>query len=174
MLVNRSTQPFKKRVNSKYIDKTGFLSKLNNCIKDCDNFICVVRPRRFGKTITANMINAYYSKGSDTSDIFDKLKISQDETYHKYLNKYDTVYINMNNFVGLDDPNGDKFLSKLVSTLLKDLKNTFPKAFVNLDENPQVESMFMEINLFSLLMNGIVFLESTKTIPCYNKNMQNS
>ena len=156
MLVNRSTQPFKKRVNSKYIDKTGFLSKLNNCIKDCDNFICVVRPRRFGKTITANMINAYYSKGSDTSDIFDKLKISQDETYHKYLNKYDTVYINMNNFVGLDDPNGDKFLSKLVSTLLKDLKNTFPKAFVNLDENPQVESVFQEI--IDVYGNQFVFI----------------
>ena len=91
MLVNRSPQAVKDIVEGEFVDKTGLLAKLNQFIKDCENFICLLEPRGFGKTTTANMINAYYSKGSSTQDIFDKLNIAQDPLYHKYLNKYDTI-----------------------------------------------------------------------------------
>ena len=145
MLVNVGPESFIERVDGKYVDKTGLLAKLNQFIKDCEKFICVVRPRRFGKTITANMINAYYSKASDTSFIFDKLKISQDESYRKYLNKYDTIYLDMISFVQANDPNGDHFLSNLTTTLLEELKESFPKAFEKLKENAQLEEVLPKI-----------------------------
>ena len=156
MLVNVGPESFIERVDGKYVDKTGLLAKLNQFIKDCEKFICVVRPRRFGKTITANMINAYYSKASDTSFIFDKLKISQDESYRKYLNKYDTIYLDMISFVQANDPNGDHFLSNLTTTLLEELKESFPKAFEKLKENAQLEEVLPKI--LDVYDNQFVFI----------------
>ena len=156
MLVNRSPQAFKDIVKGEFVDKTGLLAKLNQFIKDCENFICLLEPRGFGKTTTANMINAYYSKGSSTQDIFDKLNIAQDPLYHKYLNKYDTIYLDMQCFVSLDDPNGEHFLSNLTSTLLGELKTSFPKAFEKLKENAQLEEVLPKI--LDVYDNQFVFI----------------
>ena len=61
--VNPDNSAFQDVLNSKvYVDKTGLLDYINNVIDTTDKFICNSRPRRFGKTITADMITAYYSK----------------------------------------------------------------------------------------------------------------
>ncbi|MBQ5513008.1 MAG: AAA family ATPase, partial [Bacteroidales bacterium] len=70
-----------------YVDKTMLISELNKFIDKGNQYICVSRPRRFGKTIAANMLCAYYSKGCDSRDIFKDLKISKADNYEKYLNK---------------------------------------------------------------------------------------
>ncbi|MCB6707581.1 AAA family ATPase, partial [[Clostridium] saccharogumia] len=62
-------------------------------------YICVSRPRRFGKSTDANMLVAYYSKGCDSSQIFNHLKISQTELYQKYLNQYNVIHLNMQDFL---------------------------------------------------------------------------
>ena len=59
-----------------YVDKTGMISELNRFIDTGNNYICISRPGRFGKTIAGNMINAYYSKGCDSRELFSPLKIS--------------------------------------------------------------------------------------------------
>ena len=59
-----------------YVDKSMIICELNKLLETDDNYVCVSRPRRFGKTMAANMIAAYYSKGCDSHEIFSDLKIS--------------------------------------------------------------------------------------------------
>ena len=68
-----------------YVDKTMMISELNKFIDKCNQYICVSRPRRFGKTFATNMLCAYYSKGCDSREMFQNLKISKADNYETYL-----------------------------------------------------------------------------------------
>lgn len=69
--VNPGNGAFQADVNAEiYVDKTGLLRFTNQVINTNAAFICNSRPRRFGKSVTANMLAAYYSKGSDSKNIF--------------------------------------------------------------------------------------------------------
>ncbi len=80
-----------------YVDKTDFISEMNKYVNTPQKYICFTRPRRFGKTVTAKMLSAYYSKGCDSKELFDDLKLSQDPSFLTHLNKYNVIYIDMNN-----------------------------------------------------------------------------
>ncbi len=94
---------FNSRNKSIFVDKTDFIDKLSDKINAEKRFFAVTRPRRFGKTVTAHMLLAYYSKGYDGQRIFDNLKISQKAGYAEHLNKYHVIYIDMNTIDGLFD-----------------------------------------------------------------------
>ena len=79
-----------------FVDKTDFIEITNKRLDEDDRFIAVTRPRRFGKTVTADMLLAYYSKAYAEQRIFDNLKISGKDSYTEYLNRYDVIYIDMN------------------------------------------------------------------------------
>ena len=79
-----------------FVDKTDFIEKMSAKIKSDKRFIAVTRPRRFGKTVTAHMLLAYYSKEYARKNIFDNLKITNEKNYEQHLNKYDVIYIDMN------------------------------------------------------------------------------
>ena len=73
---NSKVNAFQDVLNSKiYIDKTGLLEYTNSVIDTTSKFICNSRPRRFGKSITADMLTAYYSRSLDTEEIFEKLEV---------------------------------------------------------------------------------------------------
>ena len=94
--VNPDNSAFQKAVNSEiYVDKTGFLSYTNKVIDTKQAFICNSRPRRFGKSTTADMLAAYYSKGCDSENLFADLAVSDTEDFHKYLNKYDVIHFDV-------------------------------------------------------------------------------
>ena len=78
-----------------YVDKTMLISELNKFIDKGNQYVCVSRPRRFGKTIAANMLCAYYSKGCDSREMFKDLKISKADNYEKYLNKLNFIKIDV-------------------------------------------------------------------------------
>ena len=61
--------------------------------------LCVSRPRRFGKSMAADMLTAYYSRGCDSRELFQGLKIFEDKDFEKYLNQYDTIFLNMQEFL---------------------------------------------------------------------------
>ena len=86
-----------------FVDKTNFIEITNNRLNKDNRFLAVTRPRRFGKTVTAHMLLAYYSKGYAGSKIFDGLHISNRVDYLEHLNKYDVIYIDMNTIDGLFD-----------------------------------------------------------------------
>ena len=85
--------------SSIYVDKTGLLEYTNKVIGTLQAYICNSRPRRFGKSITANMLTAYYSKGCDSETIFADLEIGKSPDFKKHLNQYDVIKINMQSFL---------------------------------------------------------------------------
>lgn len=106
-----------------YVDKSGLLTLTNKMINSANNYICMSRPRRFGKTIAGNMIAAYYSKGCDSKEIFDRLKISDDPDYEKYLNKYNVIKIDLNSeYQNIKDKNAliGSIQNKVTGELIKE------------------------------------------------------
>ena len=79
-----------------FVDKTEFIEKMSSKINTQNRFIAITRPRRFGKTVTAHMLSAYYSKGYTGQNIFDKLEIANKPSFAEHLNKYNVLYIDMN------------------------------------------------------------------------------
>lgn len=88
--VNPDNSGFQTALNAEiYVDKTEIIGYTNRVLESTDAFICNSRPRRFGKSITADMLAAYYSKGCDSETMFSKYKISQTGNFRKYMNQYD-------------------------------------------------------------------------------------
>ena len=109
-----------------YVDKSMLISELNKFIDKSNKYICVSRPRRFGKTIATNMLCAYYSKGCDSREIFDKLKISKAKNYEKYLNKLNFIKIDVaSEYQNAGDK--DQMLVKLTAKVKKEFMSQFPK-----------------------------------------------
>ena len=98
--VNPGTKNFEKDINDDfYVDKSMLIKVLNNRINRRNCYCCVSRPRRFGKTMAANMIAAYYSKGCDSHEIFSNLKISKDSSFERNINKYNVIKLDINGAV---------------------------------------------------------------------------
>ena len=98
--LNPDNMDFQMALNSEiYVDKSELIKQTNVQIYTEQRFICVSRPRRFGKSMTANMLAAYYSRGCDSKEMFSKYKISADPCFEKHLNKYNVIHINMLDFV---------------------------------------------------------------------------
>ena len=94
--LNPKISAFQDVLNSKiYVDKTGLLEYTNSVIDTTAKFICNSRPRRFGKSITADMLTAYYSRGCDSEKLFSGLEISNAEDFKKHLNQYDVIHLDI-------------------------------------------------------------------------------
>ena len=98
--LNPGNESFKKALRSKiYIDKTEMISYTNNVLGTQQGYICVSRPRRFGKSMAANMLSAYYSKGCQSKEMFENLQISKTENMDSYLNQYNVIFLNIQHFL---------------------------------------------------------------------------
>lgn len=87
---------FKRTIESEiYVDKTELIEYINHILNTEQSFICNSRPRRFGKSITAHMLTAYYSKGCDSSEMFKNFNISRYEDYAGHLNKYNVIHLDI-------------------------------------------------------------------------------
>ena len=94
--VNPNNSAFQVALNSQiYVDKTGMIAYTNRVLGTMEGYICNSRPRRFGKSITANMLTSYYSKGCDSEAMFAGLEISKSADFKKHLNKYDVIHIDI-------------------------------------------------------------------------------
>ena len=98
--LNPGNEEFLRIINSEiYIDKTGLLKYTNRVINTLQSYICVSRPRRFGKSITAYMLAAYYSRECDSRQLFSKYEIAKEKNFEQYLNQYETIFLNMQEFL---------------------------------------------------------------------------
>lgn len=96
MFVNPGNGAFQVALNSEiYVDKTGFMKYTNKVMNTLQGYICNSRPRRFGKSVTANMLTAYYSKGCDSEEMFSDLEISKSPDFKEHLNKYDVIHLDI-------------------------------------------------------------------------------
>ena len=128
MFVNVDNRLFQRVRNSEYVDKSELIALTNNVIDTEEQFICVTRPRRFGKSVTVKMLNAYYSKGCDSKALFSDLKIASTPDFEKHLNQHDVIYLDMTEFADNKD-NGNMYLENLDTDVVSELKDTYPECF---------------------------------------------
>ena len=95
LYLNNDTQDLKHYYRDLFVDKSGALKVFNQILETREHFVCVSKPHCFGKTHMAALINAYYSKGSNTKAFFDDLEISKDKNYLKHLNKHNVLWLNI-------------------------------------------------------------------------------
>lgn len=98
--LNPGNEGFRKAIRSEiYVDKTGLIAYTNKYLDTEQQYICVSRPRRFGKSMALKMLAAYYGCGSDSADLFKGYKIEEEDSYKEYMNKYDVIFLNMQQFL---------------------------------------------------------------------------
>lgn len=123
--LNKGNDLFKKRLNSSiYVDKTGLIELTNQLIGTDDQYVSVSRPRRFGKSMTGNMLAAYYSKGCDSYQLFSDLKIAQSPTFEQHLNQYNVIHLTMTDFAG---NTVEEAVKRISNVLIKKLKKEYPE-----------------------------------------------
>lgn len=123
--LNPNNTDFQRALNSEiYVDKSMLIEYTNKEFFTEQGFICVSRPRRFGKSMAANMLTAYYSKGCDSREMFSGLKIAKSESFEKHLNKYNVIHINMVDFLGRSK-SIDDMLDYLSKRILHELKKEY-------------------------------------------------
>ena len=121
------------RVEPYFVDKTIMLEEIFPMVTSGNKHICITRPRRFGKTIMANMIAAFFSKVNDASDIFETLAISKVEEYRKHLNKYNVIHISFNELPARCKTY-DQYIERIENILQNDLQENFPDVKMNKGE----------------------------------------
>lgn len=109
-----------------FVDKSELLDVTNRYVNTQQRFMCVSRPRRFGKSMAADMLAAYYDCGDDTEELFEGLSISQCKSYRKHLNQYDVLKINMQEFLSRSD-DVEGMLTLMQRRILSDLKQKYPE-----------------------------------------------
>ena len=128
MSVNVDNLNFQIVRNSEYVDKSEIIALTNQVIDTEERFICVTRPRRFGKSVTVKMLNAYYSRGCDSKALFSDLKIASTTDFERHLNQHDVIYLDMTEFAD-NEENGNKYLENLNTAVVSELKDTYPECF---------------------------------------------
>lgn len=129
--VNPKNESFRTSLNSFiYVDKSLIVRELNKVVDTNQKYICVSRPRRFGKSMAKRLLVSYYSKGCDSHELFKDLKISKEPTYEKYLNKFNVVSIDFNDFVTNLYNIGE---DSLIKAMNRKVSEEFPEEFPEID-----------------------------------------
>ena len=115
---------FKSARKGEYVDKSGLISVVNAAMGTERRFNCVTRSRRFGKSLAAKMLCAYYDKSCDSTDLFADLEIAKDPTFEENLNKYPVIYLDMTAFVTRYHDNG--IISKIQQEVKADVMASYP------------------------------------------------
>ena len=126
--LNPGNQGFWKSIRSEiYVDKTGLIALTNRYLNTEQQYICVSRPRRFGKSMTLNMLAAYYSCGCDSADLFSGFRIEKDESFRENLNRYDVIFLNMQQF--LIRAKGQEITEYLERSVIEELRESYGEFF---------------------------------------------
>lgn len=128
--------------NSKYfVDKSLMIDILNERLETSDKYICITRPRRFGKSSVAHMLGAYYGKAVDSKGLFDNLKISNCKSYSENLNCHNVITISFNEFSEIGNTYDD-YIKMIRENLIRDIVERYPH--INPDNYFNVKSMLMD------------------------------
>ena len=123
-----SYEAYRKVKNSPYfVDKTHILTKIIPRIETSENCLCITRPRRFGKSVIANMMAAFFSKGCNAEELFNGSQISLCDNYKAQMNQYNVISLSLNRI-----PNNctsyRQYIERIESRLKRDLIHSFPTA----------------------------------------------
>ena len=123
--LNPGNDQFRKMLRSKiYVDKSNLIAYTNDVIDSEMAYLCVSRPRRFGKSTAANMLCAYYSNGVDSELLFKDQKIAQSPSFHEHLNKHHVLMFNIQQFIrGAKSP--ENFVDFIEQKILYEVKEQY-------------------------------------------------
>ena len=135
LYLNVGNESFQESLNSLiYVDKSPLIEILNRSIKTKNKYFCLSRPRRFGKSVTAQMICSYYAKGQDCSPLFDDLEIASFDDYKKHLNQYDVISINISDEFSRASHNVKSMTDILTKSIVRELKEEYPNCVISSPE----------------------------------------
>lgn len=125
-----------------FVDKSKMLEELFPFVQEGSSYICITRPRRFGKTVMANMIASFFSIACESEDIYNPLNIAKSADYRRYLNQYHVIHISFNE-LPKNCRSYEQYIQRIEARLVKDLKTEYPD--VDFDENESLWDIFSEI-----------------------------
>jgi len=126
--LNPEHDGFSEAVHSEiYVDKTGLIAYTNKYLNTEQKYICVSRPRRFGKSMALKMLAAYYSCGCDSRELFSGREIERDPSFEKHLNQYDVIFLNMQHF--LIRAGNQDVTAYLEQVIINELRKTYGAFF---------------------------------------------
>lgn len=123
--LNPGNAAFSKAVHSKiYVDKTGLIAYTNDLIGTKQANLCVSRPRRFGKSMSIDMLAAYYSRGCDSKELFRTYQVKNSDDFFQHLNRHSVIFLNMQRFLSRAS-NARRLVPYLEKCVLKELKKEY-------------------------------------------------
>ncbi|MEE0997961.1 MAG: AAA family ATPase, partial [Paludibacteraceae bacterium] len=116
-----------------YVDKSLLIRELNSIVSTKEDFVCLSRPRRFGKSMAGNMISAYYSKGCDTREVFSQMKLGQEPCFDKHLNRFNVIKLDLNELY--QKSKTEDLEMDLISFMQKAVTDEFKEQYPNVEFN---------------------------------------
>ena len=123
--INRGNSEFRDIVNQEYVDKTSLIPLVNATLNTESRYSCVTRCRRFGKSMAAKMLCAYYDKSCDSRELFVGLKAGQDASFETNLNRYSVLYLDVTSFTARPELRAN-IVRAIQNELIYELKEAFP------------------------------------------------
>ena len=143
---------FTKTAKSKYfVDKSQLIDKINEYIGTEMQYICITRPRRFGKTVNAMMLASYYSKNADFRCLFDNLEIRKSPSYLEHLNKHNVIYITFNSNASEAKTYND-YIGFYKTRLMRDITEIYP----DIETEDSISEILQKI--FENTQQGFIFI----------------
>ena len=125
--INKGNEGFKRIRNSEYVDKSGLIAIVNKTLFTRQCFSCVTRSRRFGKTMAAEMLLAYYDKSCDSRSLFADLEIAGHPSFEQHLNKYPVIYLDITDFTTRENLKTVDIVSVLQSEVKTEVLSAYPE-----------------------------------------------
>ncbi len=127
--VNPGNEAFKEAINSMiYVDKSKLISHMNSVLNTKEKYICVSRPRRFGKSMAADMLTAYYSRGCRSDRLFTGREIESEVSFAFHLNKHNVIRLDVQRFL-FDETHLDIFINRIQEVVIKELRGVYGNWF---------------------------------------------
>ena len=124
IFINTGNEAFLSARNGEYVDKSGLIAIVNSTLFSERRFSCVTRSRRFGKSLAAQMLCAYYDRSCQSRELFADLEIASDPTFEQHLNKYPVIYLDLTSFVTRF--RDDSVVSVIEEELMADIHANYP------------------------------------------------
>jgi len=150
--INIGNAGFQRIRNGEYVDKSGLIAVVNRTLFTERCFSCVSRSRRFGKSMAAKMLYAYYDHSCDSRSLFADLEIARDPGFEKHLNRYAAIYLDMTDFVSRYKEDG--IVGKIDAALLEDVS----KAYANVAVRPGDQLMDYLVDVVEATGEQFVFI----------------
>lgn len=125
--INIGNAEFESVRKDEYVDKSMLIAYVNSVLGSQSKFLCVSRARRFGKSLAAKMLCAYYDQSCDSHALFRDLKIANDPSFEKHLNKYPVIYLDVASCMTRRSLRGKNIVDVMNDELMDEIAQSYPE-----------------------------------------------